>query len=92
MTGEINKMRRHVTELENQRDALVSAKQTKVAQLRAFENERNRLENVKQQRLNYLQRIDNDAYQAVLWLRSNKNLFKDEVFEPIMLEVGILLS
>ncbi|XP_063905128.1 structural maintenance of chromosomes protein 5-like [Zophobas morio] len=90
MTGEINKMRRHVTELENQRDALVSAKQTKVAQLRAFENERNRLENVKQQRLNYLQRIDNDAYQAVLWLRSNKNLFKDEVFEPIMLEVNVM--
>jgi hypothetical protein len=90
VTSEIQKFRRHVTELQNQKDELVAARQTKSAQLRAVENESNRLENVKQQRLNRLQTLDRDAYEAVLWLRANKHLFKEEVFDPIMLELNVL--
>lgn len=64
--------------------------QNKSAQVRVLRNDVSRLENVKQKRLEYLQKLDNDAYQAVLWLRENKRLFKGEVFEPIMLEVCII--
>ncbi|XP_044263469.1 structural maintenance of chromosomes protein 5 [Tribolium madens] len=90
ITTEIQKFRRHVSELQNQRDDLIASRQTKSAQLRAYENEINRIDNVKQQRLNYLQRVDRDAYEAVTWLRNNKNLFKGEIYEPIMLELNVL--
>ncbi|EFA05955.1 structural maintenance of chromosomes protein 5 [Tribolium castaneum] len=92
LTTEMQKFRRHVSELQNQRDEIVASRQTKSAQLRAYENEINRIDNVKQQRLNYLQRVDRDAYEAVVWLRNNRNLFKGEIYEPIMLELNVLDS
>ncbi|RZB38652.1 structural maintenance of chromosomes protein 5 [Asbolus verrucosus] len=90
ITSEMQKFKRHVTELQNKKEEIVHAKQNKAAQLRAYENESARLENVKQQRLNYLQRVDRDAYEAVLWLREHKHLFREEVFEPVMLELNVL--
>lgn len=58
--------------------------------MRYHKNEKARLENVKQQRLERLRSTNSDAYKAVNWLRSNKNLFKEEVYEPMMLEINVL--
>lgn len=71
---------------EKQRD-IENAKRNKAYELRCFESELKDLENVRQQRLEGLRRIDKHAYEAVLWLRENKHMFKGEVFEPMMLEV-----
>lgn len=61
-------------------------------EMRTLENELRKIENIKQQRLEYLRRLDNDAYRATLWLRENSGNFKGQVFEPMMLEVILLLT
>lgn len=55
---------------------------------REMKNKLDQLENVKQQRLQILQGRDKDAYAAIMWLRKNKNLFRNPIYEPIMLEVS----
>lgn len=87
ITTEVNKFKRHVSDLLGKKEDVMHNHQNISAQVRVLKNDVSRLENVKQKRLDYLQKVDNDAYQAVLWLRENRNLFKGEVFEPIMLEV-----
>ena len=39
------------------------------------------LDNVDVQRLQAMERWDKDTYDAIIWVRNNKNLFKMEVFE-----------
>ncbi|CAH0550064.1 unnamed protein product [Brassicogethes aeneus] len=76
--------------LEDKREEIAQHKQNKSAEIRSVESEMQRLENVKGQRLQKLQRTDAHAYEATLWLRNNKHMFKGEIFEPIMLEVNVL--
>ncbi|KAE8270048.1 hypothetical protein A4X09_0g2291 [Tilletia walkeri] len=47
------------------------------------------LDNVRHQRLAALQQTDNHAYQAVLWLRENQQLFSGKVYEPVLLEASV---
>ena len=39
------------------------------------------------QRLQELRRFNEDAYKAVMWLRSNKQNFSGVIHEPMMLTV-----
>lgn len=75
---------------ENKREEIAQARESKLAEMQALDNEIQRLEDVKQDRLRYLQRLDKDAYQATMWLRNNRHIFKSEVYDPIMLEINVL--
>jgi len=46
-----------------------------------------RLMDVGNQRLQELRRFSEDAYKAVMWLRSNKESFRGVIHEPMMLSV-----
>jgi chromosome segregation ATPase len=47
------------------------------------------LDNIKHNRLMILQKADNDTFRAVEWLRKNSGVFKEKVYEPVMLELSI---
>jgi len=47
------------------------------------------LDNVRHQRLQALQIADRHAFQAVQWLRENKQLFSGNVYEPVLLEASM---
>lgn len=47
------------------------------------------LEDVKNRKLQALRNVDNDVYEAVVWLRQNRHLFKNHVFDPICLEINV---
>jgi len=47
------------------------------------------LENTQNQRLENLKREQRDTYNAVTWLREHRDLFKDEVYEPIVLTINV---
>jgi len=49
-----------------------------------------RLMDVGNQRLQELRRFNEDAYKAVMWLRSNKESFRGVIHEPMMLSVCTL--
>jgi hypothetical protein len=53
----------------------------------AREKEQQKIEDVANQRLELLRRKWKDTYDAVMWLRENKNQFRHHIFEPMMLEV-----
>jgi len=45
------------------------------------------LNNMKKKRLEALRRRNKDCYDAILWLRANKDKFKSIVHEPLILTV-----
>ncbi|KAK9235857.1 P-loop containing nucleoside triphosphate hydrolase protein [Lipomyces kononenkoae] len=47
------------------------------------------LELVSNQKLRHVQKVDAETFDAVVWLRQNKQLFKNEVFEPPILTLTV---
>ncbi|KAJ8916110.1 hypothetical protein NQ315_004477 [Exocentrus adspersus] len=92
LTSELNKTASHQKLIEDKKDEVIQAKYDEARKINSLEHEMNRLENVKQSRLQMLQRVNVDVYKAVCWLRNNKHLFQNEIYEPIMLEVNVLES
>lgn len=86
----MNNLSKLKNKLQDKKEEILQRKQDDSLNKHGLENELQRLENVKQTRLQYLQRTNPQAYEAVIWVRSNKHLFKGEVYEPIMLELNIL--
>lgn len=33
--------------------------------------------------------MDNDVYEATMWLRENRGLFKHHVYDPVCLEINV---
>lgn len=46
------------------------------------------IENLKAKRMEILRRRDKDVFEAVIWLRKNKDMFKNNVYEPMIMEVS----
>ncbi|KAF9904767.1 Structural maintenance of chromosomes protein 5 [Linnemannia zychae] len=49
----------------------------------------NELNDVQNLKLKALQNLDTDAYEAVLWLRDNRRMFKGHVYGPIGIEINV---
>ncbi|KAG0284961.1 Structural maintenance of chromosomes protein 5, partial [Dissophora globulifera] len=47
------------------------------------------LDDIRNRRLEQLKSQDNDVYEAVMWLRANRQQFQKHVFEPVCLELNI---
>ncbi|KAG0277810.1 Structural maintenance of chromosomes protein 5 [Linnemannia exigua] len=47
------------------------------------------LEDVKNRKLEALRSIDIDVYEAVIWLRDHRHLFKGQVYDPIGIEINV---
>lgn len=47
------------------------------------------MQNVRNQRLRLLLKFDRHTHDAVVWLEQHRHLFKDHVFEPILLSVNV---
>jgi chromosome segregation ATPase len=54
-----------------------------------LERKKRNLSEVGHRRMEMLRKYHKDTYLGVLWLRSNKNLFRDEIIEPAYLHIGI---
>jgi hypothetical protein len=52
-----------------------------------LEKEQQKIQDVANQRLELLRLKHKDTYDAVMWLRENKNQFHHHIYEPMMLEV-----
>jgi hypothetical protein len=47
------------------------------------------LDDVRNRRLEQLRETESDVYDAVVWLRQNRDMFQKHVFEPVCLEINI---
>ncbi|KAG0283272.1 Structural maintenance of chromosomes protein 5, partial [Dissophora globulifera] len=47
------------------------------------------LDDIRNRCLEQLKSQDNDVYEAVMWLRANRQQFRKHVFEPVCLELNI---
>ena len=56
-----------------------------VRQVSDRQEELKRLDDVEKMKLNKLRQINQDTYEATLWLRQNRNLFTHEVQEPFIM-------
>lgn len=48
--------------------------------------------NIADRKLELLRTKFEDAYRGTMWLRRNRNLFKGKVYEPMILEVSVLVD
>ncbi|KAF5269830.1 hypothetical protein FQR65_LT05876 [Abscondita terminalis] len=90
LNDDYKKIQAKVNQAVEKQGQLENSKRNRAYELRSLQNELQILENVKQQKLEWLRRADRDAFSAVQWLRDNKNNFKGEVFEPMLLELNVL--
>lgn len=81
------KINNEIRILENKKIKVDDVKQNKIYECHALENEIKKMENVQQQRLQFLRSYDDEAFKATIWLRENKNMFENVVYEPLILEV-----
>ncbi|XP_063833997.1 structural maintenance of chromosomes protein 5 [Ostrinia nubilalis] len=59
-----------------------------IPQIRLYQNRIRNLEDVDVKRLEVLRNYSEDAYNAVAWLRENRNMFQEPVYEPMILEIN----
>ncbi|KAL0860346.1 hypothetical protein ABMA27_009749 [Loxostege sticticalis] len=57
-------------------------------QIRLYQNRIRNLEDMDVKRLEVLRQYSEDAYNAVLWLRENRDMFQQAVHEPMILEIN----
>ncbi|RVE43678.1 hypothetical protein evm_011677 [Chilo suppressalis] len=55
-------------------------------QIRLYENKIRQLQDIDVKRLEVLRSYSEDTYKAVMWLRENREMFEEPVYEPMMLE------
>ncbi|KAK9486669.1 P-loop containing nucleoside triphosphate hydrolase protein [Lipomyces starkeyi] len=60
------------------------------ARITACQEEIKTLEMVSNQKLRHVQEVDRETFDAVIWLRQNKHIFKNEVFEPPILTLTMI--
>ena len=58
-------------------------------ELAAIERKLNEMRNVRNEKLNKLQQRARNAFMATKWLEQNKQMFKGEVYEPIVLYLNL---
>ncbi|WUR02140.1 structural maintenance of chromosomes protein 5 (SMC5) [Vairimorpha necatrix] len=54
-----------------------------------LEEKKRKFSEDEERRLELLKKFSSDTYKAVIWLRSNKSIFKDEIIEPPFLLISI---
>ncbi|KAM0674998.1 Structural maintenance of chromosomes protein 5 [Gurleya vavrai] len=54
-----------------------------------LEHQKINITEIEKKRLESLKKVSRDAYQAVIWLRENKNMFQSEILEPSYLHIKI---
>jgi len=74
-----------LSRLEQQKSEVEFKKNSTKKELDNLMKRRENICNMSQRKLNTLQKENKDAYQGVLWLRENLNMFSKPVHEPIML-------
>ncbi|CAH0403320.1 unnamed protein product [Chilo suppressalis] len=57
-------------------------------QIRLYENKIRQLQDIDVKRLEVLRSYSEDTYKAVMWLRENREMFEEPVYEPMMLEIN----
>ncbi|KDR84246.1 hypothetical protein GALMADRAFT_703330 [Galerina marginata CBS 339.88] len=77
------------SEVDAQRKALVDKKVEAEYTLKQREAELKQEDNADNQKLNSMSRWDKATFQAIKWLRANRNLFKMEVFETPFMRVTV---
>lgn len=60
-----------------------------IREVHSLDKELNRLNDAKQQRIDILSRYDKSTGFAIEWLSKNQNMFKEKVFNPLILEINI---
>ena len=52
-----------------------------------FERQLHAIDDVKTQKLRMMMQQDRDVGEVINWIRENKHLFREQVYEPVILEV-----
>ena len=84
---EVKKLSSNVGTIEDNISNMRATKREQAAKISQLETELAKLENVRSKKLEWLRRVNQQAYNATMWLRENKGMFRGNVYEPIVLEV-----
>ncbi|XP_031560445.1 structural maintenance of chromosomes protein 5-like [Actinia tenebrosa] len=89
VTNNARRINRELTGIQQQGSRILDEKRHLTAQTQDVTSRLNKLEDMKKLRLQYLRNHNRDTYNAVMWLRENKDKFSHPVHEPILLQVNM---
>ncbi|XP_066922667.1 structural maintenance of chromosomes protein 5-like [Clytia hemisphaerica] len=87
--NEVKAIQHQLNELNRQKTEILSDNTNLKLQITALKRRLAEVDNVDHQKLETLRRVDSDTYNAVLWLRQNKQMFSGTVYEPIMTQINM---
>lgn len=86
----VNKTREKIRNLTDSRGKLNYQIENVIKpSLMHIERKLNALNSVADAKLNYMQNNYPDAYNAIMWLRKNKNQFRGRIYEPMIIEINV---
>ncbi|ESP05608.1 hypothetical protein LOTGIDRAFT_102434, partial [Lottia gigantea] len=80
---------KEMSNLNQQGDSLRMDINNKKRELQEMQLSLRRLQDIGNQRLESLRRSHRDTYEAVVWLRQNRDKFRGEICEPVLLCVNV---
>ncbi|KAJ3030056.1 Structural maintenance of chromosomes protein 5, partial [Rhizophlyctis rosea] len=89
MNAALNGIRAQVEDLQDEQKAFQADADRIRQQRRRLQEELVGLDNVQLQKMTMLQRMDRNMYQATLWLKDHRHMFKMPVYDPAALEINV---
>lgn len=87
--AELSQKSKAVEKLNTARSNLNSEIEMQRNNVLAIDNKLKAAESEKEMRMGLLERRYPDTYKAMQWLRENRQLFRDHVYDPIMMELAV---
>nr|CAB3266388.1 structural maintenance of chromosomes protein 5-like [Phallusia mammillata] len=78
-----------IANAEHEQLFIQERKQRKQREIKGCEAKLAELNNLNERRLEFLRRKNKDCYNAIVWLRSNRSMFKATIHEPILLTIDM---
>ncbi|XP_058792958.1 structural maintenance of chromosomes protein 5 [Phymastichus coffea] len=85
----VNNHKSQIEHYKGQQNLLIEKKQSCSRRMKVEQQNLQEVQNIEVERLRILQRENRDAYNGLMWLRSNKHLFSKHIYEPMILMINL---
>ncbi|KAJ1981450.1 Structural maintenance of chromosomes protein 5 [Dimargaris xerosporica] len=89
ITCQTTQLYEKVSEVQSKQQEIARQSHDYQTQIGAMHQQLRDLEDVRNQRLEFLRNFSPDTHRAVRWLRDNRDKFREQVFEPVCLEINV---
>ncbi|KAF7683099.1 Structural maintenance of chromosomes protein 5 [Astathelohania contejeani] len=87
--NEVDMLEEQLSDLKREKERIQTNSIYLKNEIEALTKKKLKIKEMANRQLEFLKGYHRDTYNAVLWLRENKHMFKDEIIEPAILQITI---